>query len=189
MSVTSDADTVGERLELLEDVDRTLRVLAENTGIVVLTPATPQVDAGYGKLGFSVSASVVSILGAGGDAGAHYLLAARLDDPKESLFRVAARLHAMANGLKLPKKVSARIGEQRFALADVEARRDALRTQIGRHLKQDRALVFGGAEEEVSVSGLDGPLRISPAGEREMALWLPFKATWGHGATVQDGRK
>ncbi len=189
MSVTSDADTVGERLELLEDVDRALRVVAAKAGIEVLTRATPQVDAGYGKLGSSVSASMVSIFGVGGDAGAHYVLAARLGDPKESLFRVAARLHATANGLKLPKKVSARIGEQRLALTDAEARRDALRTEIGRHLKQDRALVLGDAEEAVVISGLDGPLRISPAGEREMALWLPFKATWGDGAPARDGRK
>jgi hypothetical protein len=189
LNVTSDADTVGERLELLEDVDRALRVVADKAGIELLTRTTPQVEAGYGKLGSSVSSSVASIFGAGGDAGAHYVLAARLDEPKESLFRVAARLHAAASGLKLPKKVSARIGQQRLALVDVEARRDAVRAEIGRHLKQDRALVLGGAETAVAVNGLDGPLRVSPVGERELALWLPFKATWGNGADEAGGRK
>jgi hypothetical protein len=132
---------------------------------------------------------VGSFFGGGGDVGVHYVLAVRLGDPKESLFRAAARLHATANGLKLPKKVSARLGAQRLALADAEARRDEVRAEIGKHLKQDRALVLGGAEGAPTVTGLDGPLRVSPVGEREMALWLPFKATWSDGVVETGGRK
>lgn len=177
LSITSDADTIGERLELLEDVDRVLRVAAGKAGIELMTRTAPQVEAGYGKLG----SSVASIFGTGGDVGAHYVLAVRLGDPKERLFRLAGRLHAMANGIKLPKKVAARLGEQRLALIDAETRRDAVRTEIGRHLKQDRALVLGGGEGALRLSGLDGPLCVSAVGEREMALWLPFRATWGEG--------
>lgn len=177
ITLTSDAASVGERLDLLDEAERTLRAAAKNGGLELRVRSAPEVDVGYGKLGSF--APVVSALGMSGDAGVQHLLVARLSDPQESLFRVSARLHAAVNAVKLPKRVSIRVGDQRLALADAETKRDAVREAIGVHLTQDRALLLGGAEARLKLAGTEGPLRISQVGERELALWLPFTVTYG----------
>lgn len=175
ISVISDASTATERLELLSEAENLLRSAATKAGLDLRAQSTFQAGVNYGK----TSSSVGAYLGFGGEAGAPYVLLARLDDRREDLFKTARRLHGVLDEVKLPKKVSLRAADLKLALADAEARRDQVRAKIGEHLKKDQELVLGRAEPAPRLSGLDGPLRVSPAGERELALWLPFRANWG----------
>lgn len=176
LSFSSDKEKMVDRLESLEAVEAALRVAATKAGLEMRAAAAPQVGAGYGKVGSSMS----YLFGESGAVNGNYILLARLDASTGSLFPVAARLHAAATSLKLPKDISLRLGAQRLALFDVETRREALRARIAEHLKRDRAVVLGGmAAPELRLSGLDGPLQLAQLGERELAVWLPFKANYG----------
>lgn len=171
-----DAETWSQRVELLEDSDRALRVLANQAGVEVRARHGSTSEAGYGKIG----SSMASLLGGDNDTRSHYMLATPLRESKENLLRLTARLHATVEKLKLPKTVTAEIGRQALALADAEGRRDAVRAAIGAHLQKDRSLVLGDtAAKPVRLRGLDGPLQVSVIGEREFGLWLPFTAEWG----------
>lgn len=176
LTFSSDKEKMVERLESLEAAEAALRTAARKAGLEVRAATAPQVGAGYGKVGSSIS----YILGEGGAVNGRYVLLARLDASTESLFPVAARLHAAATSLKLPKDVSLKLGTQRPALLDAETRREALRARIAEHLKRDRLVVLAGAATpELRLTGLDGPLQITQVGERELAVWLPFKASYG----------
>lgn len=175
LSFSSDKEKMVDRLQSLEDAEAALRTAARKAGLELRAAAAPQVGAGYGKVGSSIS----YILGEGGAVSGNYILLARLDASTESLFPVAARLHAAATSLKLPKDISLKLGTQRLALFDAETRRDALRVRIAEHLKRDRTIVLAGAAApELRLSGLDGPLQLTQVGERELAVWLPFKANY-----------
>lgn len=176
LSFSSDKEKMVERLDSLEAAEAALRNAARKAGLEMRAAAAPQVSAGYGKVGSSMS----YLFGEGGAVNGSYVLLARLDASTESLFPVAARLHAAATALKLPKDISVRLGAQRLAVFDGEKRREVLRTRIAEHLKRDRAVVLeGAAAPELRLSGLDGPLQLTQVGERELALWLPFKANYG----------
>jgi hypothetical protein len=180
VTLTSGRELLPAKLDELELARLALLAAAQAAGLEVrpLIGSVSQPDQYGGK---SISSSLASVFGDGGQANARFLLMARLDASTESLLPVARRLHAVLQAVKLPKETTLRAGAQRLALAVPETAREELRALVKRELAADLATLPGAATQNavLTLDGLDEPIRVTQVGEREVALWLPVKAVYG----------
>ena len=125
----------------------------------------------YQKLSFSSSS------GSGGqhDAYSDILLLAPIDE-KTDLVPLVGRIHSLVTGLKSAKKVSVISGSLFLALENPESHRADLLAKIRAHVELTSRALANAAS--VTVTGLDGPLRLRQSGERQISVYLPFQAAY-----------
>lgn len=156
------------KLSGIEEARHLLASAAEKAGFKLRIDQPVIFTTSYSKFSFSSS-------GGSQDALSDVLLMAPLGDQTD-LIRIVRQFRSIISELKFARKVRVSIGGVSLALEDPETLRPELLKKIRAHIEASAKLLSDAPD--YFVSGLDEPLRVREKSEREVEVYLPFRATY-----------
>ena len=166
--IESQNDDWATKLAEIQEVRQALITAAQKEKYQVRIDQALVFEGRYNSFSFSSSSTTV-------ESFSDVLVLAPING-NSNLIEIAKGFRGVVSGLKTPKKVKVSVGNVFLALENPEDKRTEL-------LKKTRAHIDATAKAmaeipDFLVTGLDEPIHVRQAGERDVEVYLPFRATY-----------